>query len=76
MRQGKTKAEIARISGVSGARISQVMNMLNLHPEIQRYLNKSENELDAKLLTQRRLRYIAVIQNSEEQLAAFRMLIS
>jgi len=76
MEQGKTKAEIARTAGVSRARVTQVMNLLNLHPEIQRYLNKSEHELDAKLLKQIRLRDIAVIHNTEEQLAAFRKLIS
>jgi len=73
--QGRTKAEIARMAGISRARVTQVMNLLNLHPDIQEYLKDTKRCLDAKLLTKRRLRHIAVIQNSEEQLTAFRELI-
>ncbi len=54
---------------------SLVMDLLKLHPEIQDYLNNTKHDLDAKLLTERRLRDIAAIQNSEDQLAAFRKLI-
>ena len=61
--------------GVSRARVTQVMNLLDLHPDIQKYLNNAKHNLGAKLLTERRLRDIAIIQNSEEQLAAFRKLI-
>jgi hypothetical protein len=43
--------------------------------DIQDYLNDAEYDLDTKLLTERRLRDIAVIQSSEDQLAAFRKLI-
>ena len=75
MEQGKTKAEIARIAGVSRARVTQVMSLLNLHLEIQEYMNNAKHDLDAKLLTERRLRDIAAIQNSEDQLTAFRKLI-
>jgi hypothetical protein len=75
LENGRTKADIARIMGSSRARVSQVMGLLKLHPEIQEYLNNSEYNLDTKLLTERRLRNIAAIQNSEDQLAAFRKLI-
>ena len=76
LEDGKTKADIARIVGSSRARVTQVMSLLKLHPEIQVYLNDTKHDLNAKLLTERRLRDVAAIQNSEDQLAAFRKLIS
>ena len=72
---GKTKADIARIIGSSRARVTQVMSLLKLHPDIQVYLNNTKHDLDTELLTERRLRDIAAIQNSEDQLTAFRKLI-
>lgn len=73
---GKTKTDIARMMGSSRARVTQVMNLLNLHSEIQEYLNNSGRGMDTKLLTERRLRDIAVIHDREGQLTAFRKLIS
>ena len=75
MEQGKTKAEISRVAGVSRARVTQVTSLLGLLPEIQKYLCTSGHSLDMELLTERRLRDIATIQNSEDQLATFRKLI-
>ena len=51
------------------------MSLLNLHSEIQEYLNNAEHSLDMQLPTERRLRDITIIQDSEDQLAAFRKLI-
>ena len=76
LEQGKTKARIARMSGISRARVTQVMNLLNLQPEIQKYMNRMGHNLDAKLITERRLREISLIQDSNEQLRAFRNLLS
>ena len=76
MENGKTKADIARKVGTSRARVTQVMSLLKLHPDIQKYLNSTEHDLNAELLTERILRDIAAIQNSEDQLAAFRRMIS
>ncbi|MFC1715293.1 hypothetical protein ACFL6S_16610 [Candidatus Poribacteria bacterium] len=73
--QGRTKVEIAGMAGISRARVTQVMNLLNLHSEIQNYLSDAEHGLGTELLTKRKLRDVAAIQNSEEQLAAFRKLI-
>lgn len=75
MEQGKTKAEIARTPDVSRARVTQVMNLLNLHPDIQEYLNNAKYKPDTKLITERGLCQIATIQDSNEQLRAFGKLI-
>jgi hypothetical protein len=75
MEQGKTKAEIAGLAGVSRARVTQVINLLNLHSNIQKYLGNTKYNLDAKLLTERGLRQIAVVQDSDRQLRAFWELI-
>lgn len=75
MEQGKTRADVARIAGVSRARITQVMSLLKLHPEIQDYLNNAEHNLNTKLLTERGLRKIVRIQDKDEQLRIFKQLI-
>ncbi|MFC1715298.1 hypothetical protein ACFL6S_16635 [Candidatus Poribacteria bacterium] len=76
LENGKTKADIARMMGSSRARVTQIMSLLELHPDIQKYLNDTKNDLDAKLLTERKLRGIAAIRSSEDQLATFHELIS
>jgi hypothetical protein len=75
MEKGRTMAEIAGMLGVTKTRVIQIMNLLKLHPEIQDYLNNTKRSLDTRLLTERRLRDIVAVQNSEDQLAAFRKLI-
>ena len=75
LENGKTKADIARTMGSSRARVTQVTSLLNLHPEIQECLNETEHDVNVNLLTERRLRKIAVIQDSDEQLRAFQKLI-
>ncbi len=75
LENGKTKADIARMVGTSRARVNQVMSLLNLHPDIRKYLKNTKHDLNAKLLTERKLRDIVAIQNGEDQLAAFRKLI-
>jgi hypothetical protein len=57
----KNKAEIARIEGVSRARVTQILNLINLAPEIQNYLMTVAAQKDLKILTERRLREIAKI---------------
>lgn len=75
LENGMTKVDIARMMGSSRARVTQVMSLLNLHPDIQEYLNNAKCKPDTKLITERGLRRIATIQDSNEQLRAFGMLI-
>jgi len=73
---GMTKAEIAKLMGISRARVVQVMDLLKLHPDIQRYLNRAKDDPNALLFTERKLREIAKIQDHDEQIIAFKELIS
>ena len=71
----KNKAEIARIEGVSRARVTQILNLMNLAPEIKTYLNFTADQNDLKTLTERRLRKIAKIKNHQLQIEKFQELL-
>ena len=71
----KNKAEIARIEGVSRARVTQILNLINLAPEIRNYLNYMADQNDHKTLTERRLRKIAKIDNHQLQIENFQKLL-
>jgi len=66
--KAKSQAEIARRAGVNKARITQIMNLLKLAPEIQDYLkNLKEPEL-IHFFTEKRLRPITNTENHQEQI--------
>jgi hypothetical protein len=71
----KNKAEIARIEGISRARVTQILNLINLAPEIKNYLNSTANQNDLNTLTERRLRKIAKIKNHQLQIEKFQELL-
>ena len=72
-----TKAEVAEIFGVSRARITQYLNLLDLPKSIIRYLEEHQNNLEIrKLLTERRLRPLTWIDNKEECIRRFESIIS
>jgi hypothetical protein len=66
------KAELARKESVSRARVTQILNLMNLAPEIRNYLMTIE---DRKNLTERRLREIVKKTNHQLQLKRFRELL-
>ena len=69
-----SKAELARKESISRARITQILNLLKLAPEIRNHLMTIEDEKDFKILTERRLREIAKIKNPLRQIKKFREL--
>ena len=71
----KNKAEIARIEGVSRARVTQILNLINLAPEIINYLNFAADQNDLKNLTERRLRKIAKINSHKLQVEKIQELL-
>jgi len=69
------KAELARRHGISRARVTQIMNLLNLESRIkEEILNMSQPE--QRYFTERKLREIAGLLSSKKQLQAFEHLKS
>ena len=73
--QGQVKdyAELARLGGVSRARVTQVFNLRNLAPAIQERLLFLEGEAGA--IHERALRGVAQSVNWEEQQRSSRQLV-
>jgi site-specific DNA recombinase len=68
-------ADLARLGGVSGARITQLMNLRNLAPMIQeRILTKAQGQRTEKPLTEGALRRIGGILDWREQIRQFEAL--
>jgi hypothetical protein len=64
------KAELARRHGMSRARITQIMNLLKLSPEIrEEILNLPDKE--QRFFTERKLRKIAGLSSTKKQILAF-----
>ena len=76
VRGGRVKdyAELARLGGVSRARVTQVLNLRNLAPAIQERLLFLEGEAGA--IHERALREVAQTVNWEEQQRRFEELVS
>ena len=71
----KNKAEIARIEGVTRARVTQILNLINLAHGIRDYLNDTADQKNLKILTERRLRKISKINNHQLQIENFQELL-
>lgn len=66
-----SKNQVAQRFGVSRARVCQLLNLLELDPRILRYLQSIDDIDEHNFWTERRLREIAVIQDTDEQLRKF-----
>lgn len=71
----KNAAQIAKDMGVTRARVSQIMGLLRLAPEILDHIEDLEGSEGCLHLTERKLRQIAVLQDHQEQLARFSELV-
>ena len=71
----KNAAALARRHGVTRARVSQLLSLLRLAPEILEYIDGLEGTEGGLHLTARRLRDIAVLDDPDEQRARFRALV-
>lgn len=63
-------SDLARHLRISRARVSQIMNLLKLDPEIQKYLS-SLPAIELHRYTERSLRNIASIQDQKQQMSEF-----
>jgi hypothetical protein len=65
----KNYADLARLGGVSRARITQIMNLLNLSPEIQeQLLFESSSVAGIRAICERRIRDIQGLPLWQKQL--------
>jgi hypothetical protein len=69
------QAAIARREGITRARVTQVMGLLRLAPEIQEHILSLPDMVRRPAITERALRPIAQLQCPEDQLARLRELI-
>lgn len=74
----KDNAELARLGHVSRARITQIMNLLNLAPAIQEYLLSIESAEgnSIKVISERHLRRILREVHWDHQIECFQELVS
>jgi hypothetical protein len=54
--KAKNQSELARIKGISRARVTQILNLLKLNPLIIQELGKLGDPLKSKIVTERMLR--------------------
>jgi hypothetical protein len=71
-----SQAEIARQEGITRARVTQVMGLLRLAPEIQEKILTSPDTLYRYPVTERMLRSIEAISNQTDQLRQFQGLLA
>jgi hypothetical protein len=69
-------AEVARLGHVTRARMTQIMNLLNLAPDIQEQLLFLEEKTASARITERNLRRIAAAVNWKEQRRLWRPVIA
>lgn len=69
------QAEIARREGITRARGTQVMGMLQLAPEIQQHILSMPDAVRRPVITERALRPIAQLERASDQKAMFQELV-
>ena len=70
------QASIAHREGITRARVTQVMGMLRLAPEIQDQFLSLPDMVRRPAISERALRPIAQIVNPEQQIASFQRLVT
>ena len=71
----RNAAQIARDHNVTRARVSQIMALLKLAPEIMTYIDDLEGTEGCFHLSERKLRQIALLEDHDEQRARFGELV-
>ena len=72
----KTQADLAREMGVSRVRITQVMSLLRLAPEIQDQLMRLTDQRAIRFFSENRLRPLTQIADPVRQLEEFKKLLA
>jgi hypothetical protein len=72
----RNQAAIARREGITRARVTQIMVLLRLAPEIQKRIPALPETVARPVVTERALRHMAQIESHDKQLVAFRDLLT
>jgi hypothetical protein len=72
----KTQADLAREMGVSRVRITQVMNLLRLAPEVQERLLGLEDQKAVRFFSEHRLRPLTQIEDPMRQTREFQKMLA
>lgn len=70
-----SRSELAEGYGLSRARVTQVMNLLVLAPEIQEHLLRLEDKRSVRAFSERRLRGLARLRSHPAQMRRFAALL-
>lgn len=73
--QAKNQADISRREGISRVRVTQVMRLLRLAPEIQQHILAMPETIHRQVISERALRPIAHLEDVTAQKARFRQLV-
>ena len=56
--EAKNQAELARIKGISRARVTQILNLLKLNKDVIKQIEQIGDPMDKKVISERELRKI------------------
>jgi len=73
--QVRNQADIAQREGITRARVTQIMHLTNLAPEIQDHILNMPKTSRRPAITDRALRLITRIEDHKQQLEAFNGLV-
>ena len=67
----KAKGELARCNGLTRPRVTQLMNLLELHPLILEYVRHLPMDTPARFVTERQLRRLTMLPREQQLRVAF-----
>ena len=73
--EATSQAEVARREGPTRARVTQVMGLLRLAPEIQQHILSMPDMVGRPSITERALRRVTRLEQLRAQLQAFQQLV-
>ena len=74
--KASNQAAIARREGITRARVTQVLGMLRLAPEIQQHILSMPKTVGRATISERALRSITMLDDEHQQLQAFADILS
>jgi hypothetical protein len=70
------RADLAREMHVSRARVTQILNLLRLDPEVQKHLLDLQDQRAVRFFSERRLRLLIRIEDPKQQMREFEKMLA